>query len=168
MILKLPKNNNNKNLLQHLKHHLLVLWKKRKTQWELCTTLFSNPNQNQFVLLHQCHHTHYTPSVTQPCTNTCTTLSKYTLIAILYFGRCLPFTYTRTFIPSTVEDIYSDYVGPWRSKIVVIRKLARHLSPQQPIKQPAPPAPNGKKLHTEMIPTCTIVLLSLWGQISEA
>lgn len=56
---------------------------------------------------------------------------------------------SHTFLPSTVRDIYSYYVGPWRSKIVVIRKLARHLSLQQPIRQPAPPAVNGEKLHAE-------------------
>lgn len=90
------------------------------------------------------------------------TLSK---IHPLYFFPCLdpvfvslspppPHTHTHqhsqththnkhTFIPSTVGDIYSDYVGPRRSKIVVIRKLARHLSLQQPIKQPVSPTANG-------------------------
>lgn len=55
-------------------------------------------------------------------------------------------THSHTFV-GTVKDIYSDYVRPWRLKIAVIRKLARHLSLQQPIKRPVPPAVNGKKLH---------------------
>lgn len=73
--------------------------------------------------------------------------------------------HTHTFLPGTVKDIYSDYVGPWRSKIAVIRKLARHLSLQQPIKWLVPPAANVKKIYTKMIPTgpwvCVCVLLCL-------
>lgn len=135
--------------------------------------MYQKTNQNQFLLPHQCC-THFTNHLSlspvqklRPLRNN-TQCFFYNSVSLSHFNA---HTHTRTFIPSTVGDIYSDYVGPWRSKIVVIRKLARHLSLQQPIIAPGSTGSQREKLHTEMIPTglCvrTFVLLSFWGQVSD-
>lgn len=100
---------------------------------------------------HIIHHLSLTVpnALAPPCQNTHSYLFSFVAPASLSLAHM---TNTHTFIPSTVGDIYSDYVGLWRSKIVVIRKLARHLSLQQPIKQPAPPTANGKNYTQKWFP----------------